>query len=114
MQIWRCFVAGSMLSLLVTASLAAFPLLGQKPHPAEQEAIAALRRLGARIELYKNDPGQSARLIECREVKALAEALPYFRRLQKLDILDLRFTAVTDEDLAKVANMAALRDLHLA
>src|SRR5258708_39372760 len=100
MQRCSCLWGALVVNLLAAGVLRADPVPVQDLDPKEQEAIAALRKLGAFVNLYKDkgDPTKrGAQSLSCLRVERLSEVLSLIRRLPRLQSLSL--SGVTDQDL---------------
>lgn len=97
---------------------AALPFLPQSNavagDAADSPEVAALKRLGARVESDATKPGKPIVKISLRNTKATDADLEYVSRLKTLRALDLSHTDIGNEGLARLKGLDQLEELNLA
>src|SRR5262249_48572554 len=78
-----------------------------------EQAIAAIEKLGGKIEFAEDEPGRPARLIYLQGKRVADKELALLKALPDLKRLDLRDAKVTDEGLRLLGKMPQLEALYL-
>jgi hypothetical protein len=99
--------------LFCTISLAALPARAAEPGSARDEAIRALRDLGAKVVVDEQAPGRPAIEVLFNRTKILASDLRHLARLPHLRRIDLYGTGVTDAGLKHLEKLTELEVLEV-
>lgn len=93
-----------------------------EPAPSEQVAVTALRNArasvyleGSKGDFYEGDPKTSVMRVRFPYMKNrfAGDTLIHLKQLTKLEILDLGYTQITDDDLVHLTDLRNLQELSL-
>ena len=80
------------------------------PKPTQEEAVAAIKRLGGKVEVDENNDVVNVNLWGTKITDA---ALVHLKGLPKLTTLNLNFTKITDAGMAHLKGLTKLQFLLL-
>src|SRR4249919_1878112 len=93
------FLAG--LFLVVTSSV----LRAQDKEAANERAIAAIKRLGGKVEVDRNRPGLPVVEVDLRHTKVIDASLEHLAGLKTLERVSLKETTVTDSGIVYIKGL---------
>ena len=96
-----------ILVLVLTAQAAA----QEKAKPTQEQAIAAIKKLGGSVTLDEKKPGKPVIVVDLSKTKVTDAELVYLKGLTNLQTLELSFTKVTDAGLVHLIGLTKLRSL---
>ena len=102
------------LALVGVVLVVSQPMLRAQYSKAEQEsAIAAIKKLGGKVEVDTKSPGMPVVGVNLKRTKIVDASLEHLKGLTRLEILYLKDTAVTDEGLVYIKGLTNLEILEL-
>lgn len=130
--IYQCDASGKMISktplekparllgvcqgqlLLADKSEIQIVALEKAKNEAEDRAVAAIEKLGGKVERDKNKPGSPVVSVNLSSLKVTNKDLEHLKELHALESLDLSLNPITDGGLMHLKDMKRLRSLQLA
>lgn len=104
----------ALLLLAGIALLAMQPLLQAEDSKAEQDrAIAAIKKLGGKVEVDTNNPDMPVVAVNLKYTKAGDASLEHLKGLTRLEVLFLKDTDVTDDGIRYIKGLTSLEVLEL-